>query len=365
MVRTTKRTEHMRRALRRTGPKLLAMGLAICATGLVCDALSRCVKTVTVTDDAGGQYTLITAVTDPDELVEMVDLSLDENDSAFYTAHALGEARLDVRRAFPVEILADGREYVVEVSSGNVEQALEKAGVEMDEADFTEPALDDQVVRGMDVVTVHRVDYEDVATQEPVPFETEYVEQVDDPDGAYVHEILQSEGVDGVQQVTRRSTYVDGVFQDTQVIDVQVIQEPVNEVYLKLTTDVVSPLTAPDGYTVQDGVPVDADGNPMTPTYIMKATGYSSASGKGASGLGLFYGSFAVDPTLIPYGTKVYIVSTDGSFVYGWAIATDTGAFIHNNRMQVDLFYETYAESAANGVKEVYVYVPPQDESTQ
>lgn len=365
MVKTTKRTEHIRRSVRRTGPKLLAIGLTVCATALVCGVLSRCVKTVTVTDDAGGQYTLMTAVTDPAELVELADLSLEENDSAFYSTHTSGQARLDVRRAFPLEILADGQEYVVEVSSGSVAQALEKAGVEMDAADFTEPALDTLVEREMEPVTVHRVDYEDVVTEEPMPFETEYVEQVDDPDGKYVHEILQSEGVEGVQQVTRRSTYIDGVYQDTQVIDTQVLQEPVNEVYVKLTTNVVSPLEAPEGFTVQDGVPVDAQGNAMEPTYTMKATGYSASAGKGASGLGLFYGSFAVDPTLIPYGTKVYIVSTDGSFVYGWAIATDTGAFIHSNRMQVDLFYETYEESAANGVKEVYVYVPPQDEPAE
>ena len=77
-----------------------------------------------------------------------------------------------------------------------------------------------------------------------------------------------------------------------------------------------------------------------------------------ACGLGLYYGTFACDPTLIPYGTKVYITSADGKFVYGWAIATDTGAFVQSNRMQVDLFYETYAESVANGVKYVNVYVP-------
>ena len=346
--------------MRQSGPRMFAVALAFCAISLVCGALAYCVKTVTVTDDAGGQYMLMTALKDPRELVELADLALAENDSAFYTSHETGQARLDVRRAFPVEIWADGEDYVVEVSSGDVEQALEKAGVEMDQADFTEPALDTEVSREMEPITVHRVDYEDVVTEEPVPYETEYVEQVDDPDGAYVHEILQSEGVEGVQQVTRRTTYVDGEYQDTQVIDTQVIQEPVNEVYVKLTTNVVSPLTAPEGYTVQDGVPVDANGNAMTPTYTMKATGYYSARGKGASGLGLFYGSIAVDPTLIPYGTKVFIISTDGSFVYGWAIATDTGAFVQTNRMQVDLFYETYAESAANGVKEVYVYVPEQ-----
>ena len=82
--------------------------------------------------DAGGQYMLMTALKDPRELVELADLALAENDSAFYTSHETGQARLDVRRAFPVEIWADGEDYVVEVSSGDVEQALEKAGVEMD-----------------------------------------------------------------------------------------------------------------------------------------------------------------------------------------------------------------------------------------
>ena len=117
--------------------------------------------------------------------------------------------------------------------------------------------------------------------------------------------------------------------------------------------DAISPLQAPAGITVEDNVP-----SSYTTVYSMKATGYSSSLGRGASGLGLYCGTFACDPTLIPYGTKVYITSADGRFVYGWAIATDTGAFVQTNRMQVDLFYETYAESAANGVKYVNVYVP-------
>lgn len=92
--------------------------------------------------------------------------------------------------------------------------------------------------------------------------------------------------------------------------------------------------------------------------YSMKATGYYSARGRGAKRPGPVLRYFCVRPTLIPYGTKVYITSADGKFVYGWAIATDTGAFVQSNRMQVDLFYETYAESVANGVKYVNVYVP-------
>ena len=37
------------------------------------------------------------------------------------------------------------------------------------------------------------------------------------------------------------------------------------------------------------------------------------------------YGVIAVDPTVIPYGTKMYIESADGKYIYGYAIAGDCG----------------------------------------
>ena len=54
--------------------------------------------------------------------------------------------------------------------------------------------------------------------------------------------------------------------------------------------------------------------------YSGKATGYYSRTGKGSSGLGLGYGTVAVDPSVIPYGKLLSITSTDGSFVYGYAV---------------------------------------------
>src|SRR5699024_12419521 len=88
-----------------------------------------------------------------------------------------------------------------------------------------------------------------------------------------------------------------------------------------------------------------------------KATGYYSCTGRGASGLCLGYGTVAVDPDVIPYGTLLYITSTDGRFVYGYALATDTGIALQDGQILVDLFYETYAESVINGAINVNVYV--------
>ncbi len=70
-------------------------------------------------------------------------------------------------------------------------------------------------------------------------------------------------------------------------------------------------------------------------------------------------GHIAVNPSVIPYGSKLYIETTDGSVVYGYAIAADTGTFINRKDMPVvaDLFFDTYAESCMWGVKKINIYV--------
>ena len=204
-----------------------------------------------------------------------------------------------------------------------------------------------------EAITVHRVEYRTYAVDEVVPYETQY--QYTSLFYRTQKRVLTiQEGRDGYLNAQMRDRIVDGVVESTEAVQVTKQTDPVPEILKVYGAGVpVSEVEAPDGIEVVNGVP-----SSYTTVYEMKSTGYYSARGKGASGLGLYYGTFAVDPTLIPYGTKVYIISEDGNFVYGWAIATDTGAFIHSNRMQVDLFYETYEESAANAVGRVLVYIP-------
>lgn len=65
----------------------------------------------------------------------------------------------------------------------------------------------------------------------------------------------------------------------------------------------------------------------------------------------------AVHPEEIPYGTRMYITSADGSFVYGCAIAADTGTGLMDDIIDVDLYYDTYTESCLNGRKYVNIYI--------
>ncbi|MDO5689702.1 MAG: cell wall-binding repeat-containing protein [Tissierellia bacterium] len=95
---------------------------------------------------------------------------------------------------------------------------------------------------------------------------------------------------------------------------------------------------------------------------IMSSTSYdASPESNGpwgpitALGTNLRPGVVAVDPTVIPLGTEVYVVSNDDWPTYGMGIAEDTGGAIKGNK--IDLFYESRQTVLEYGRREVTVYV--------
>ena len=84
------------------------------------------------------------------------------------------------------------------------------------------------------------------------------------------------------------------------------------------------------GSNVSNPVDTFTDMNGNTVAYSSVVTGsgtaYTAPAGSlTATGVTAYHGGVAVNPNIIPYGSKLYIVSTDGSFVYGYATAVDTG----------------------------------------
>ena len=65
----------------------------------------------------------------------------------------------------------------------------------------------------------------------------------------------------------------------------------------------------------------------------------------------------AVNPSIIPYGTKMYITASDGSYVYGYATAIDTGGALMDGSAIVDLFMNSYADCANFGRRDVTIYI--------
>ena len=301
-----------------------------------------------VTDSHGARQVVLTSESDPARVMSLSGIEAEEGDEVYYTAFAGSLASLNIECAFSVTIEADGQEYPVRMVMGTVADALERAGITLDADDYTEPALSARVTAGSKI-EVHRVEYQDKVETQAVPYDTEYVYT-----SLYFrntgHTTTMQHGAEGQQTVTTRERWVDGELENSVVTDVTTTVEPTDHVVKTYGAGApVSPLTGPDGTT----------NAPASYSKVLtgKATGYYSKSGKGSSGLGLGYGTVAVDPSVIPYGTLLYITSTDGSFVYGYAVATDTGIAVQDGRILVDLFYETYAESVINGAINVNVYV--------
>lgn len=92
---------------------------------------------------------------------------------------------------------------------------------------------------------------------------------------------------------------------------------------------------------------------PYTQVLGMEATAYLPTDGNGAGitamGIPATYGIVAVDPAIIPLGTRVYIPG------YGEALAADTGGAIYGYK--IDLCMEDYYQAMDFGRRNVTVFV--------
>ena len=86
----------------------------------------------------------------------------------------------------------------------------------------------------------------------------------------------------------------------------------------------------------------------------MECTAYA-AGGSTATGRPAQWGVIAVDPRVIPLGTRVYVESAEGKYIYGEAIAADTGGAIKGNI--IDICVNSNAEAYRFGRRTVNVYI--------
>ncbi len=110
----------------------------------------------------------------------------------------------------------------------------------------------------------------------------------------------------------------------------------------------------------ENGVIITPEGEELRYTSVIScsATAYTTERQDNkitATGTVAHVGGIAVDPNLIPYGTRLYIISESGTWNYGYATAEDCGGGIKGNK--IDLFFDTYDECIDFGVRNALVYV--------
>lgn len=351
MPLSVKTREHIRRRMELALPKWGALVGGMAALGLAILFTSQSLHFVVVSDTHGGSVRILTASTDVEDLLEQSDTpALGEHDQVVWSQIADGEL-MQVLRAYTVEVTADGQTQQVITTGATAAQLLDQLGITYDENDRLTPAADEVVTEGNNL-TLQRVEYEDYTEDVVVPSEQQEI-----PTSLLYRSqdetLVVQEGTDGLDTVTWRDVYIDGQWAEKQELE-RVTQVGMVPTILKVYGEQV-PVSQFVGPEVVDGVPSEG----VTETYTsQRSTGYSaSATAKGASGRRLTYGTVAVDPSVIPYGTLLYITSDDGRFVYGYAYAADTGTAMMTGHVFIDLYYETYDESVENAVIPVTVYV--------
>lgn len=234
------------------------------------------------------------------------------------------------------------------MTEGTVADALAKAGVSIDDDDLISHPLYEFLEKN-DRIFINRIDYRTMSYEEEIPYK---VEIRTTPLLRNGKSRLLQEGATGKKILTYGETTKDGVVQEAELLGENIVLKPATQIHLVGGDVPVSPYDF--GYTIVNNAPTSY----KSVITNAKATGYSvGGNARGASGNSLSAGHVAVNPNLIPYGSKLYITSADGSFVYGYAIASDTGTGLIDGIIDVDLFYDTYLESLLNGLRTVNIYV--------
>lgn len=319
-----------------------------------------CIITVYDNSDNGVKY----------PAVGSVERSLSENGIALNDGDELSCNREDIvregmevviSRAFPVTVVADGETYKLNMASGTVADALNKAVVTIDDDDIISASLDTALTSGM-TIKVTRVEYKERTADEVLPFTTQKKNNAN----LYTDQTKTiRKGVNGRQNVTYKDKYVNGKLVESVKIK-SVVTKAATERILEVGTKrrptvsangiyTVSTLSAPSSLQIgKNGVPT---------SYKRVITGTASAySGGGVTATGKYVrpGYIAVNPNQIPYGTKMWIVSNDGSYVYGYASAEDTGGFIYwsgSSSTVCDLYFDSEGQASAFGRRGVTIYI--------
>lgn len=309
----------------------------------------KLVKVLTVTGTAG-------------DAIEQAGVKIREGDELSISEHIVlsADMQLKIERAFSVILKADGETKKVKTAGGTTEEVLKKLGILLGDDDIVSPERGEEIKKG-DRITVRRVTYKNYEKTEKVPFET----KIEYDENKYYEEVkVKQKGKDGKVVNHYKTTYVDGKKVKTEIIqtDVKKAMKPKiilrgskgslygGKVYDKVISELVPPYR------------IDLDENNRPINYKKKITGKATAYCTGtitSTGRRAQPGVVAVDPREIPYGTKLYIVSSDNRYVYGYAIAGDTGGFIHNSTTVVDLYIRGYDACKQFGRRNVDIYVLP------
>ena len=334
------------------GDKSRVFGIAYLFVALLAVLLflAFTLNTVTVTDGNATQ-SFFTFKTEAADLLKIAKL---DSENYKVTSFDTKGKNIDISvvYTFPSYVTVGDTTHYVDVCPGEtVRDAITHAGVTLDEHDIVSLSLD-TVLSDTTYIDVTDINYVTEVVSEEIPYTSKKVYSQKTSTTK-----VTTQGVVGKKEVTKLTKLVNGVVNSTEIVSENIITPAVNEV--------VTVGTKPKSNTISELTPskpieLDKNGNPVN--YVKKitvqATAYTEANRwHSATGVYLKPGHVAINTNLYAYGTKFYIKSSDGKYLYGYAVAADTGGFVSTRPTNFDLFFNSEEECRRFGRRNIEVWI--------
>ena len=320
-------------------------------------------KMTYVIADGGRIVVHTTTATDPETVLGEAGLALGADDT-YTTQEIAGISEISIHRNMAVSIDYYGEKMEVRSDGETVRQLLKRLNLSWNSGDEISQPLDAQVTDGMELRLYKLVRQEQIYSA-VLDYETVYCSDQSLPTGT---EKVLTEGVDGEVVCNAMVTYINGVETGRTVLQERVTRQPVNKVVAVGCAEVVEEEVEAEEMEEEEPLTYSIDGNTITLstgevlTYTdartFKASAYTHTDAGcdmiTSTGTRVRWGTVAVDPRYIPYGTKMFIVSNDGYMIYGEAVAEDCGGAIKNDK--VDLYMPTRSQCLNFGRRTCTVY---------
>ena len=245
-----------------------------------------------------------------------------------------------IYHANDVSLVVDGQTAETRTRKATVAGLLSEAGITLAPEDRVEPPPDTPLTKDT-TVRVVRVREGIDTVEETIPRETIYQNNPSMDQGDYV--VLQP-GADGLIRRSYRVVYEDGQEAERELVDESEVQsEP--EIVARGTRPVNLVDTPAGPLRYRDSL------NVWATWYNPASAGRSADSpwyGIAATGVPVHRGIVAVDPSVIPLGSRIYVPG------YGEAVAADTGSAVVGNI--IDLGFADYEVADwRSGWVEIYI----------
>jgi 3D (Asp-Asp-Asp) domain-containing protein len=215
-------------------------------------------------------------------------------------------------------VFVDGNTVEISKEVTTVRDALFAAGVTLDADDQVSVPLD-QAIPSDGKIRVNRVEY--VEKTLDIPLKYRVVVRPATRGNRPYHPTVTHRGKNGLKLITYRAKVVDGKEVERTTVSEEVVREPIHQIVISRNPRSLGSRGAYIGKRTMAMLTTAYDPGPGS---CGKYANGITCNGKRAG-----YGIIAVDPKVIPLGTKLHIPG------YGYGIAADVGGAIKGNRLDL------------------------------